>query len=53
VLKTVLKRMNLLDRFEYYEASPRCAGELNQKIDAFYKKLSALPQGAVIVTEAK
>jgi coenzyme F420-reducing hydrogenase delta subunit len=53
VLKTVLKRMNLLDRFEYYEASPRCEGELNQKIDAFYKKLSAMPQGAVIVTEAK
>ena len=44
VLRTVLKKMNLLDRFAYCEASPRCAGELNKKIDEFYKKLSILPQ---------
>ncbi|MCJ7714568.1 hydrogenase iron-sulfur subunit, partial [Candidatus Bathyarchaeota archaeon] len=44
VLRTVLKKMNLIDRFAYCEASPRCASELNQKIDDFYKKLSILSQ---------
>jgi coenzyme F420-reducing hydrogenase delta subunit len=43
VLKNVLKNMDLLDRFEYYEASPRCADELIKKIDGFYEKLSNLP----------
>ena len=47
VLKKVLKNMGLLDRFDYYETSPRCAGELNQKIDEFYDKLSTLPQCCV------
>jgi coenzyme F420-reducing hydrogenase delta subunit len=53
VLKDVLKKMNLLDRFEYYEASPRCADEFKEKLDAFYKKIAAMPQCAVIMTEAK
>ena len=53
VLKDALKKMNLLDRFEYFEASPRCAGDFNQKLDAFYKKLAAMPQCAVIMAEAK
>jgi len=52
VLRDALKKMNLLDCFEYYEASPRCAGELSKKIDAFYEKLSAMPQGAAIMAEA-
>ena len=52
VLKDVLKKMNLLDRFEYYEASPRRADEFNEKLDAFYKKIAAMPQCAVIITEA-
>jgi coenzyme F420-reducing hydrogenase delta subunit len=47
VLKIVLKNMDLLNRFEYYETSPRCIGELNQKINEFYKRLSALPQCCV------
>ena len=47
VLNKVLKNMNLLDRFEYYETSPRCVGELNQKIDEFYDTLSNLPQCCV------
>ncbi len=53
VLKIALKKMNLLDRFEYYEASPRCVGEFSQKLDAFYNKLGAMPQSEVIVMEAK
>jgi coenzyme F420-reducing hydrogenase delta subunit len=53
LLKDVLKKMNLLNRFEYYEASPRYTGEFNQKIDAFQKKIAAMPQCAIIMTEAK
>ena len=44
VLWNVLRKNNLLDRFEIYEESPRCADEFNQKLDAFYKKISALPR---------
>jgi len=53
VLKDTLKKMNLLDRFEYYEASPRCEGDFKQALDAFYAKLVAMPQRQVIVEEAK
>jgi len=52
VLLNVLKKKNLLDRFELYEESPRCADEFTQKLDAFYKKISALPKSELIV-EAK
>jgi coenzyme F420-reducing hydrogenase delta subunit len=52
VLKDVLKKMNLLDRFELFEISPRCAGDFNQKLDAFYQKISALPKREEIVVEA-
>ena len=52
VLLNVLKKKNLLNRFELYEESPRCADEFNQKLDAFYKKISALPKSEIIV-EAK
>ena len=48
VMLNVLKKKGLLDRFELYEESPRCAGEFEQKLDEFYKKISALPK-----TEAK
>ena len=51
-LFNVLKKNNLLDRFEIYEESPRCADEFNQKLDAFYKKISALPKSEITV-EAK
>src|SRR3990170_8089817 len=53
VLKNALKKMNLLERFELYEVSPRCAGDFNQKLEAFHKKIAALPQREVIVVEAK
>jgi coenzyme F420-reducing hydrogenase delta subunit len=52
VLLNVLKKKNLFDRFELYEESPRCADDFNQKLDAFYKKISALPKNEIIV-EAK
>jgi coenzyme F420-reducing hydrogenase delta subunit/ferredoxin len=52
VLKDVLKKMNLQDRFGLFELSPRCAGEFNQKLDEFYQKISALPSHEEIVVEA-
>jgi coenzyme F420-reducing hydrogenase delta subunit/ferredoxin len=52
VLKDVLKKMNLKDRFGMFELSPRCAGEFNQKLEEFYQKISALPSLEEIVVEA-
>jgi len=52
VLNDALKKMNLLDRFELFELSPRCAGDFNQKFDEFYKKITALPVREEIVVEA-
>jgi coenzyme F420-reducing hydrogenase delta subunit/ferredoxin len=49
VLLNVLKKKGLLERFELYEESPRCAGDFNEKLDAFYKKISALPKKEVTV----
>lgn len=52
VLLNVLKKNNLLDRFELYEESPRVACDFDQKLDAFYKKISALPRREIVL-EAK
>ncbi|KON33328.1 MAG: hypothetical protein AC479_04865 [miscellaneous Crenarchaeota group-6 archaeon AD8-1] len=51
VLKKVLKNMDLLDRFQYYETSPRCADELKKKVDDFYQKLSVIPMCCVTKEE--
>jgi coenzyme F420-reducing hydrogenase delta subunit len=48
-LKVALKKFGLLDRFELYEDSPRCAGDFNAKLDEFYQKISALPKREVTV----
>jgi coenzyme F420-reducing hydrogenase delta subunit len=53
VLKDVLKKMNLLERFELFELSPRCEGEFKSKFDSFYQKIAALPQCVVVKAEAK
>ncbi len=52
VLKNCLKKTGLLDRFELFEESPRCAGDFNKKLDAFYEKISALPKREILL-EAK
>jgi coenzyme F420-reducing hydrogenase delta subunit/heterodisulfide reductase subunit C len=44
VLKDVLKKMNLLGLFELFEASPRCVGDFNQKLDEFMSKIAAQPR---------
>jgi coenzyme F420-reducing hydrogenase delta subunit len=53
VLKNVLKKLNLLDRFEMFELSPRCEGDFESSFDCFYKKIAALPPCAVEKAEAK
>jgi coenzyme F420-reducing hydrogenase delta subunit/ferredoxin len=40
-LKVALKKLGMLDRFELYEESPRCANDFNQTLEAFYNKISA------------
>jgi coenzyme F420-reducing hydrogenase delta subunit/ferredoxin len=52
VILDVLKKKGLLERFELYEESPRCADEFEQKLDTFYNKISALPKRE-IPAEAK
>jgi coenzyme F420-reducing hydrogenase delta subunit len=42
VLKDTLKKMNLLDRFELYTASPRCVGDFEQKLDEFSRKIGKI-----------
>ncbi len=51
VLTNVLKKMNLLDRFEMVELSPRCEGQLELRFIGFYNKILAVPQ-YVLNTEA-
>jgi coenzyme F420-reducing hydrogenase delta subunit len=52
VIFDVLRKEGLLERFAIYEESPRCAGDFEQKLDAFYKKISALPK-CEMTAEAK
>jgi coenzyme F420-reducing hydrogenase delta subunit/heterodisulfide reductase subunit C len=43
-LKVVLKKYNLDDRFESYRVSPKYPGEFKEKIEAFKKKISSIPE---------
>jgi coenzyme F420-reducing hydrogenase delta subunit len=52
VLRDALKKMNLLERFELFEASPRRAGDFNQKLDEFFKKIAAMPPLKLVKAEA-
>jgi coenzyme F420-reducing hydrogenase delta subunit len=49
VILNVLKKKGLLDRFELYEESPRCAGDFDKKLDAFCQKISSLPKNEIVV----
>lgn len=53
VLKDVLKKMNLLDRFELFELSPRCEDDFLSNFESFYKKIATLPQCELLKAEAK
>ena len=43
VLKDVLKKMGLIERFEFYETSPREAGKFEERLENFVRKVAALP----------
>ncbi len=45
VLKDFLKKRNMLERFELYEASPRDIGGFEKKLEHFIQKVSALKEG--------
>ncbi len=53
MLENVLKKMNLLDRFEMFELSPRCEGEFKSAFENFFNKIAALTQRAEMKAEAK
>lgn len=53
VLKNALKKMNLLERFELFEASPRCVGDFNQKLGEFCNKIAAMPPLKLVKAEVK
>jgi coenzyme F420-reducing hydrogenase delta subunit len=54
VLTTTLQKLQMLDRFEYVELSPRCQGEFKPKFEAFYNKIAAMPVcPAAVIPEAK
>lgn len=53
VLKDALKKMNFIARFELFEASPRCVGDFNQKLDEFFKKIVSMPPSKMVKVEAK
>ena len=42
VLKDVLKKMGLIERFELYETSPRDAGKFEKKLEEFIQKVASL-----------
>jgi len=51
VLKDILQKMNLIDRFEIFTASPRCIGDFDQKLGEFIKKVASLPPIEVEVAQ--
>ena len=53
VLSEALKKMGLSERFELFEASPRCEGRFSQKLDEFTRKISAMPILQTAKTEAR
>jgi coenzyme F420-reducing hydrogenase delta subunit/ferredoxin len=52
VLKDILKKTKLLDRFEIFTASPRCLGEFNKKFDEFYTKIASKAPLKINLAEA-
>jgi coenzyme F420-reducing hydrogenase delta subunit len=53
VLKDVLKKMNLSERFQIFEASPRCVGDFNEKLDEFFKKIATMPSSRLLKAETR
>jgi len=53
VILDVLKKKNLLERFQLYEESPRCQGDFEQKLNEFYQKIASLPKEAKVEAKAE
>jgi len=53
VLKDVLKKVGMLERFELHELSPRCEGDFDQKLDDFCARIARLPRREMMTVEAK
>jgi coenzyme F420-reducing hydrogenase delta subunit len=47
VLMAYLKKLDLLDRFEIHELSPRSEGEFVSKFEAFYERIAVMPPRTV------
>ena len=47
VLMAYLKKLDLLDRFEIHELSPRCEGDFITKFETFYERIAVMPPRAV------
>ncbi len=43
ILRDVLKKVKLQDRFEIFTASPRCVGDFGKKFDGFYMRIASMP----------
>jgi coenzyme F420-reducing hydrogenase delta subunit len=52
VLRDALNKMNLLERFELLESSPRCVGDFSKRLGEFFKKIAAMPPLKVVQEEA-
>ncbi|MCL6577769.1 MAG: hydrogenase iron-sulfur subunit [Candidatus Bathyarchaeota archaeon] len=52
VLKDALRKTGWQERFMLFEASPRCVGDFNQKLDEFWKQITALPPLKLVNVEA-
>ncbi len=53
VLRRVLKKMDLLDRFEFFTVSPRQIGDFSQKLDDFSARIRTICQSQGISVGAK
>jgi coenzyme F420-reducing hydrogenase delta subunit len=53
VLNNALKKLNMLERFQLFEASPRCVGDFNRKLEEFFKKIAAIPPLKIVTAEAR
>jgi len=52
VLRDTLKKMNMLERFQLFEGSPRCLGNFNQKLEEFFEKIAVMPPLKLVKAEA-
>jgi coenzyme F420-reducing hydrogenase delta subunit len=53
VLKNVLKKMDLQERFELFTVHPRCVGEFEKRFEEFYKRIASMPHLKLETAEAK